>query len=141
ARSGEVCITARPLEPWPEPVRLMMAERPVDSSDAGRRHKTTRRGWCRGPLAACGDRADEVIFRNERGEIVEGARTNLFIEREGGLLTPPLASGPLPGVLRRELLATGAACEAVLTLDDLRAAPRLYVGNSARGLMRARLIA
>ncbi|MFQ5347033.1 MAG: aminodeoxychorismate synthase component I [Rhodothalassiaceae bacterium] len=141
ARSGAVSITARPLQPWPEPLRLMVAERPVDSGDAGRRHKTTRRNWCRGPLAACGDRADEIIFRNERGEIVEGTRTNIFVEREGILLTPPLESGPLPGVLRQQLLTAGAACEAVLTLDDLRAAPRLYVGNSARGLMRARIIA
>ena len=36
--------------------------------------------------------------------VAEGARSNVFVERDGCLLTPPLSSGALPGVLRGELL-------------------------------------
>ena len=56
------------------------------------------------------------------------------------LLTPPLACGLLPGVLRARLLREGRAREAVLRPADL-AARRLFVGNSLRGLIPARLVA
>jgi para-aminobenzoate synthetase/4-amino-4-deoxychorismate lyase len=53
------------------------------------------------------------------------------------LLTPPLASGALPGVLRAHLLATGKAREAVLWPDDL--AGGFWLGNALRGLVRVDL--
>jgi branched-subunit amino acid aminotransferase/4-amino-4-deoxychorismate lyase len=87
-------------------------------------------------LAASG--ADEVIFLNERDELCEGARTNLFVPREGLLLTPPLSSGLLPGVLRASLLAEGRARESLLLLADLDAG--FFLGNSLRGLLPARLV-
>jgi para-aminobenzoate synthetase/4-amino-4-deoxychorismate lyase len=82
---------------------------------------------------------DEVIFLNQKGELTEGTRTNLFIEQGGRLFTPALTCGLLPGTLREELidLPRAAASEAVLTLADLDAAERIYLGNSVRGLIRA----
>ena len=78
-----------------------------------------------------------MLYLNERGELAEGSRTTIFIERDGRLLTPPLAAGLLPGTLRAELLATGRALEAVLTRTDLDEADAVYLGNSVRGLLRA----
>jgi para-aminobenzoate synthetase/4-amino-4-deoxychorismate lyase len=77
---------------------------------------------------------DEAVFVNERGEITEGARSNIFIKRGDVLLTPPLAAGVLDGRLRAELIASGKAREAVLTPDDLKG--EVYFGNSLRGLIR-----
>jgi para-aminobenzoate synthetase/4-amino-4-deoxychorismate lyase len=80
---------------------------------------------------------DEVLFCNERGELTEGAISNLFIRRSGRLLTSPLSSGVLPGVLRRHILATDpTAEERVLSLDDLCAADSVFLGNSVRGLRK-----
>jgi len=56
-------------------------------------------------------------------------------ERDGILLTPPVACGLLPGVLRRTLLDSGRAVETVLRLEDLVQGPALYVGNALRGLL------
>ena len=42
-----------------------------------------------------------------------------------------------PGTLRAELIAQGRAVEAVLTLEDLRSADAIFLGNSVRGLVRA----
>jgi 4-amino-4-deoxychorismate lyase len=42
-------------------------------------------------------------------------------------------------VLRGEMIEQGRAKQAVATEADLRAARALYVGNSLRGLIRARL--
>jgi para-aminobenzoate synthetase/4-amino-4-deoxychorismate lyase len=78
------------------------------------------------------------VYLNERGELAEGSRTNIFIDRgDGVLVTPPLPAGLLPGVLRAELLAGGRAIESVLTLHDLEGAHVVYLGNSVRGLLKA----
>ena len=134
--TGEASITSAPLEPetWRGRVRIS-AER-TDSQNVFLRHKTTQRALYERELAnARADGWDEVIFLNERGEATEGAISNLFLEREGRWLTPPLACGVLPGVLRRHILATRPdAEEHVLTLKDLRNADALYLGSALRGL-------
>lgn len=137
-RDGSIEAAAAPFQPDPpEKIwRVAVAPTRFDSRDRLLRHKTTRRALYEDALAASG--ADEVIFLNERDEICEGARTNLFVARAGALLTPPLASGLLPGVFRESLLAEGSAREAVLGLGDLR--ENFFLGNSLRGLLRARRI-
>jgi branched-subunit amino acid aminotransferase/4-amino-4-deoxychorismate lyase len=104
----------------------------VRSEDALLRHKTDWREFYEGEVARLG--TDEVVFCNERGEVCEGARSNVFVKRDGMLLTPPLSSGLLPGVLRAELIAQGRAREAVLTPDDLKG--DVYFGNSLRELVK-----
>jgi branched-subunit amino acid aminotransferase/4-amino-4-deoxychorismate lyase len=76
-------------------------------------------------------------LRNERGELTEGTRTNLFVKIGGALYTPPIESGLLPGVLRARMIRSGRAIERVLYEDDLRTAEAVFIGNSARGLMKA----
>lgn len=120
-------------------LRFVWAVRPVSSADPFLVHKTTSRqryddDWAH---LAQAHGADEVLYVNEQGEVTEGSRTNIFIERGGRLLTPPVACGLLPGVLRAELLATGRAQESVLTLEDLRTTKSVFLGNSVRGLVRA----
>ena len=82
-----------------------------------------------------------MLLLNERGELCEGTITSLFVDRgDGGpLMTPALGCGLLAGVLRQEMIDTGKAVEAVLTLSDLAAAAAIHVGNSLRGLIGARL--
>jgi para-aminobenzoate synthetase/4-amino-4-deoxychorismate lyase len=74
-----------------------------------------------------------VIFLNLQGEVTEGCFNTVVISLNGQLLTPRLECGLLPAVLREELLEIGALREAVLTLDDLQAADRLWLVNSVRG--------
>ncbi len=141
---GDLAIDATPMQlSGPETVLdFLISERPVESSDAFVYHKTTRRALYDEEFAraqadkGCG----EVVFLNERGELTEGSRTNLFVERNGVLLTPPLHCGLLDGTLRRDLIENPqvATEERVLTLRDLDAAERIFLGNSVRGLMRAR---
>jgi para-aminobenzoate synthetase/4-amino-4-deoxychorismate lyase len=79
----------------------------------------------------------EVLFMNERGEITEGSYTNIFLQKAGRLLTPPVSCGLLPGVFRRYLLQQYPefVVEKTLTGKDLEQAEALYVGNSVRGLV------
>ena len=108
--------------------------------DALLRHKTTRRAVFDAALEHAREHgAREALLLNERGEITEGAFTSVFLLRDGRLLTPPVSCGLLPGTLRAALLRKGWAEEAVLTPEDLRQG-RLFVGNSVRGLIPARLV-
>ncbi|MBL8435160.1 MAG: aminotransferase class IV, partial [Zoogloea sp.] len=112
----------------------------VNSQDLLLRHKTTARALYDTELArvmAAGH--FDAVFLNEKGELTEGARTNVFVERGGVLLTPPLSAGLLDGVLRRRLLRQGRAREARLGLDDLLGAEAVLVGNGLRGLVRVRV--
>ncbi len=135
---GKFEAAAVPL-PAEKPFRFILADDRMDSGDPLLRHKTTRRAIYDRPReeAQKFSGADEVLFRNERGELTEGSFTNLFIERDGVLLTPALSSGLLPGTLREQLLQEGKAREAILTLRDLETAEKIFLGNSVRGLVRA----
>jgi len=80
----------------------------------------------------------DCVFLNEKGEITEGAITNLFIEKNGKILTPPLSSGLLPGIMRAFLIRSLKAKEQTLRLKDLRSADRVFICNSVRGLIEVR---
>ena len=62
--------------------------------------------------AAQAEGAQEAILLRDDGLLTEGSFTNLFVERGGKMLTPPLHLGLLPGVLRRSLIEEGRAEEA-----------------------------
>lgn len=138
--TGGIDIQATAMADAPPSARLAeLADIRIDSGDPLRGHKTTERQLY--DLALQGLPAEspvfDLVFVNERGEIAEGARSNVFVERDGVLLTPPLTSGALPGVLRAELLATGRAREAVLYPADLGG--DFWLGNALRGLIPVRL--
>jgi para-aminobenzoate synthetase/4-amino-4-deoxychorismate lyase len=82
--------------------------------------------------------AAEAVLVRDDGHVTEGSFTNIFVARDGVLLTPPASHGLLPGILREYLIEKGQAREAELTLDDL--AGGFQLGNAVRGLFAARLL-
>ncbi len=134
---GEFASTSAPLSPDEASWTYAISPLRVSSADALARHKTNWRDLYDGEHARLTYALDcnEVIFLNERGEVVEGSRTNIFVARGGKLLTPPLSAGALDGCLRRALIEEGRCVEAVLMPEDL--AGETYLGNSLRGLIRA----
>ena len=140
---GGASATAQPFAALPDGTvwRLKLARATLRSDDPLLRHKTTRREAYVGARAEYpADEANEVLLANERGEVCEGAITTLFADfGDGILLTPHLDCGLLAGVLRAELLDQGQARQAILSPADLGRAKALFVGNSLRGLIAARL--
>jgi para-aminobenzoate synthetase / 4-amino-4-deoxychorismate lyase len=116
---------------------------PMRANDWLLRHKTTRRAeYDRGWREAEAKGAFDTLFFNERGELTEGGRSNVFVKLDGRWWTPPLCAGLLPGVMRAVLLddpAFGAA-ERELTLRELRAAEALLICNALRGALPARIV-
>ena len=136
-RNGRVEIATTPLDADPLPLRrAVVFPEPVDGADPFLRHKTTHRPVYDRAFAWGLERGfDEALLVNERGEVTEGTRTNVFVRRDGRLVTPPLASGGLGGVYRAHLLATHPeAAEEVLWAADLRSADVVYLCNAVRGL-------
>ncbi len=136
APSGHHAIELAPLPPVAGEVGVALAALPVASGDWRLRHKTSDRAFYDDARRAGG--AFETIFVTPDGEVTEGSFTNIFVPRDGALLTPPAAAGLLPGVLRAALIADGRAIEARLTPADLQG--NFYIGNALRGLIAARLV-
>ncbi|MBR8091154.1 bifunctional anthranilate synthase component I family protein/class IV aminotransferase [Burkholderia cenocepacia] len=145
AKDGTFDITATPLKPLPAgPVGVLLAAAhgfaPTRASDALLLHKTTRRAeYDRAWQAAEALGGFDMLFVNERGEVTEGGRSNLFVKLDGQWVTPPLASGVLPGVMRGVLLddPVFGAVERVVTRDDLARAQGLLLTNALRGALDA----
>jgi len=136
-RNGEIAIEVSKALVWPEAVMpVAIVPRGCAADDLRLRHKTTDRRIYQAALAAAG--AAEALMIDHEGYLTEGSYWSLFVERDGLLLTPPLARGLLPGVLRQSLIESGVAIEADLTPDDL--ADGFQIGNAARGLTAAKLV-
>ena len=140
AAHGAWTVQSAPITPLREPVRVILARTPTDSTDLFLRHKTSVRSvydaaW----RDAEAQGAFDALFFNERGELTEGGRSNVFVRLDGHWCTPPLSCGVLPGVMRGVLLAAPAwaAREQVITLEMLDEAEDLVVCNALRGPLRA----
>jgi para-aminobenzoate synthetase/4-amino-4-deoxychorismate lyase len=112
-------------------VRAVLARTPVDSADELLRHKTSRREVYERALAERPGFAD-VLLWNERCELTESCAANLVLELDGRRLTPALSSGLLAGTFRDSLISRGEIAEAVLPVQSLARASRLWLVNSVR---------
>jgi 4-amino-4-deoxychorismate lyase len=141
ALDGTVSVKTAPYHPLADGTvwRLAFSDVRLASGDPWLGVKTSRRAVYDAARATLPEGTDEVIFLNERGEVCEGAITSVFADFGRGMVTPPLACGVLPGVLRADLLDSGKASTAIFTPDDLRKARRIWVGNALRGLIPAAL--
>jgi para-aminobenzoate synthetase/4-amino-4-deoxychorismate lyase len=134
--TGTMAIEVRTIEEAPTtPVTVAMRPLPVSPADWRLRHKTTDRRFYDQARRDSG--AFETIFVDPEGKVTEGSFTTVFVERDGRFLTPPLARGVLPGILRGRMIDEGKAVEADLTAGDLKGG--FFVGNVVRGLIPARL--
>jgi para-aminobenzoate synthetase/4-amino-4-deoxychorismate lyase len=123
-----------------EPVTLLLADEATHAHDVFLRHKTSIRSrydaaW----RAAESEGAFDTLFFNERGELTEGGRSNVFVKIAGRWYTPPLSAGVLPGVMRGVLLDDPAwdAIECPLTRESLAHAQEIVVCNALRGPLKA----
>lgn len=137
AKDGEAnCHTADLSADDKNTKYIKLSPHRLDAKNIFLQHKTTYRPWYQESSEKI--KAKEVwdeIYLNSDGYVCEGARSNIFIEKNGTLYTPPLSCGLLPGILRERLLAENECLEKKITLKDLKDADTVYCGNSVRGLV------
>lgn len=84
--------------------------------------------------------ADDALFLDTEDHCSETTACNLFICTGGGLVTPPLSCGALPGIARAVVLELAGsmglrAVERAFGLDDLYGADEAFVTNSTRAVV------
>jgi len=133
---GKLQITTAPLPALQERPLIALAPLTLDSHESLLQHKTTHRPWYDPTTQWLASHHDffDLIFMNERAELCEGSRSNIYIKQGNDWVTPPLACGLLGGVMREHLLSTHQVREAVLTRSDFeQPAARLRLSNGLRG--------
>ncbi len=78
---------------------------------------------------------NEGIFLTHADQVSEAIMANVLILLGNEIVTPPLASACLPGIMRGVILANGLAKEMTLTYDDLIHADALWLSSALRGLV------
>lgn len=73
--------------------------------------------------------ADDALLLNTAGNLAEATAANLFAVIDGVALTPPVADGVLPGLMRAAVLEATAGAERSLAPDDLAAASEVFLTN------------
>jgi len=119
---------------WPKPIKVGLIRRKTPPHTFHYHKTTQRKEYNHLREEALRRGFTEIVFYNEANQLLEGTISNIFLEKEELLYTPPLELGILPGTLRRKLIEEKKAIEAPLTLEDLKKGATLYIGNSLRGL-------
>ncbi|MGV8867321.1 MAG: aminodeoxychorismate synthase component I [Janthinobacterium svalbardensis] len=142
-QDGQFTTQSGVLSSLPETVNILLAPDATTADDLFLRHKSSVRArydaaW----RAAEAQGGFDMLFFNERGELTEGGRSNVFVRLDGRWHTPPLSCGLLPGVQRAAMLADPVwdARETVITRPMLAQAEAIVVCNALRGALAAKLI-
>ncbi len=128
-RNGRITSESRPM-PQTRPMKVALSDTPVHSENVFLYHKTTNRSAY---AEALKEGYDDVLLYNERGELTESTIANIVLEIDGKKLTPCRDSGLLNGVYRRHLLEKNEITEAVIRIEDLERAQKVWLINSVRG--------
>ena len=83
---------------------------------------------------------DEPFFLNTKGQVAEGATSNIFAVIQGEVVTPPVSCGLRPGVMRDFALRVTGAKERPLSPEELMQADEVFLTNSLMGAMPVRSI-
>jgi len=133
AENGALTLESSETADIPSPQTATLAEHPVLTSNDFLYHKTTHRSFLDNPAQSSHRPCFTILHWNERNELTEFTTGNLVLEIDGEKLTPPVASGLLPGVMREDLLRRGEIRERILHIADLARATRIWFINSVRG--------
>lgn len=81
---------------------------------------------------------DEVIFLNEKGEITEGATSNIFFIKDKKIYTPRVTCGLLDGIIRKWVVGNFKVEKGCYNIGDLKNSEGIFITNSLLGIMEVR---
>jgi para-aminobenzoate synthetase/4-amino-4-deoxychorismate lyase len=132
---GNVKVEISDLPLNNEQISVVISQNKINSMDQFKYFKTTNRKLYDDELSSYKTNGfNEVLYLNEKSELTEGSRTNVFLRKEDQWFTPPIQSGLLAGIYRKYYLVTNPnSCEKILKIDDLMQADELLLTNAIRG--------
>lgn len=135
SKKGEFEFELKELKPNSNN-KIIFSETPVNSKNIFLYHKTNFKPWFEKAYEKIrNNEVFDVIFYNENNEITEGARSNIIIEKNGKLFTPPIKCGRLDGIYLKNMKNIE---EKILFKSDLENADRIFCVNSVRGCVEVR---
>ncbi|GHH98994.1 aminodeoxychorismate synthase component I [Neobacillus kokaensis] len=138
--TGEIMAEGSPISQMERPLKVILAEQPLEKNNPFIYHKTTNREvYSQFQRKKPADVFD-VLLWNEDGELTEFTNGNVVLEIDGEYWTPPINSGLLAGTFREVLLKNGEIQEKTLNLIDLQTCTRIWFINSVRKWVEVQLI-
>ncbi len=116
-------------------VSVIVSQNKINSTDKFKYFKTTNRKLYDDEYSQYNSKGFyEVLYLNEKDEIAEGSRTNIFIRKGNAWFTPHLESGALPGIYRNYFIQNKLnVVEKNIQVKDLIEASELLLTNALRG--------
>jgi para-aminobenzoate synthetase/4-amino-4-deoxychorismate lyase len=132
---GKLKINLSDLRATENEVSVIISKSKIDSRDKFRFFKTTNRKLYDDEYAYFNSNGFyEVLYLNEKENLVEGSRTNIFFRKENTWFTSSLESGVLPGIYRNKFMEIqGDVIEKNITLGELIEMDELLLTNAVRG--------
>lgn len=126
-----------PIDSHNKEVNVIISRKSIDFQNKFQYFKTTNRKLYDSEYKKySGQGFFDIIFFNEKGELAEGAITNIFIYKNDVISTPPLSAGILSGVYRKYFIKNNFGVrERKLYLQDLLEADKIILTNSVRGVV------
>lgn len=122
------------------PKTITISTDKIDSSSVFQYHKTSRRElYNQGFKSASQSGFYDVVFLNERNQVAEASRHNIFIRKGDKYFTPPLSAGILNGVYRQQFMLQHDVEEVALTHEELIDCDEIILTNSVRGAVTVKL--
>ena len=140
-KTGDMFIEHKKLNNLPDEYKITISKCRTDSTDMFYYHKTTNRQLYNQELERIRKKSFfDVIFLNEKEEVTEGSITNIYLEKNGCLYTPPVTCGLLDGIIRQVMVRKNKSIkEKIITLRDLFNADAIYISNSIIEFRKANL--
>jgi branched-chain amino acid aminotransferase len=124
---------ATPLKPWPATESVVIVPWTRNANDPLAGIKSTSYGGNVRALAHAKARgAGEAIFANTSGHLCEGTGSNVFLVRDGRVLTPPLSSGCLAGITRALVMESSEVAEQDIPIEWFEHAEEAFLTSSTR---------
>ncbi|MCP4727665.1 MAG: aminodeoxychorismate synthase, component I, partial [bacterium] len=119
--------------------QVVISDKQTDPEDVFLYHKTTNRLLYDREYEKYSDEFYDVIFFNNKGELTEGAISNIIIKRNGVFLTPELSCGLLNGIYRQHFIDNNNVVEAKINRKMLLSSDEIFLCNSVRGIRKVEL--
>lgn len=130
---GEIKFSLEKISEHKKYGKIAISKMKIDSKNKFQYFKTTKRKLYNSEFTKWQKNGfDDVIFVNENNFVVEGAISNIMIEINNEMITPPIKEGLLPGCYREYLISNKKVIEKSFGIDELLNANRVFIFNSVR---------
>ncbi|WP_077213479.1 aminodeoxychorismate synthase component I [Bacillus dakarensis] len=137
---ANLLMEGAPATPLESPLKMVIADRPINKNNPFLYHKTTNRSIYDEFQEQKNPNAFDILLWNENGELTEFTNGNIVLEIDGERWTPSVTSGLLAGTFRSQLLKQGKIQEKILFISDIKRSTRVWFINSVRKWVEVQFI-